>query len=385
LEIHVSDPQAVYTDGSRQMTAPLPVASSVTATSGMLRASIPWAYDHEVHDFFRISEPDQAVVLSSSGEIDLKIGKLFVRESGIYQTDEGTTINMEEHMLSGGWQIDEVLPYPEAIISRGFADGKYMIAGAPSTQSLTFAQSLTAANGALQIYATDSEEHLGYFKTLSSQDGLQFSTLQGAVLMFGTPADGLLVGPSTILQTGYGSRLDFETSSLTGTKWYVTENPTEALGIVNKGYADGHYLRSDIPLTNSISTSVTNKPILKMSNGPGFLKPYGNKIEFSDDQTKHLFFVEGASGNASGLRVQNSGIYREEGATLTRAVELDTGNLYGKWYLSEVDEGEDYTLIHRLYADGRYLRRNVGITTNRVIQAGNTLVISNGLITAILP
>ena len=140
------------------------------------------------------------------------------------------------------------------------------------TAPIKFTQSLTAANGALQIYSTDSEEHFGYFKTLSSQDGLQFSTLQGAALLFGTPADGLLVGPSTIIQTGYGSRLDFENSSLAGTKWYVTENPTEALGIVNKGYADG-----------------------------------------------------------------------------------------------------------------RYLLRTTGITTNRVIQAGNTLVISNGLITAILP
>jgi hypothetical protein len=275
LEIHVSDPQALYTDGSRQMTAPLPVASSVTATSGMLRASIPWAYDHEVHDFFMISEPDQAVVLSSSGEIDLKIGKLFVRESGIYQTDEGTTINMEEHMLSGGWQIDEVLPYPEAIISRGFADGKYMIAGAPSTQSLTFAQSLTATNGALQIYAKDSEEHHGYFKTLSFQDGLQFSTTQSDALLFGTPTDGLLVSPNTLMHLGYNTTIDFETGNLTGpagAKWHVTENPTEPLGIVNKGYADG-----------------------------------------------------------------------------------------------------------------RYLLRTTGITTNRVIQAGNTLVISNGLITAILP
>ena len=140
------------------------------------------------------------------------------------------------------------------------------------TAPLKFTQSHTATNGALQIYAKDSEEHVGYFKTLSSQDGLQFSTLQGAVLLFGTPTDGLLVGQSTIIQTGYGSRLDFETGSLTGTKWHVDQNPTETTGIVNKGYADG-----------------------------------------------------------------------------------------------------------------RYLLRTTGITTNRVIQAGNTLVISNGLITAILP
>jgi hypothetical protein len=143
------------------------------------------------------------------------------------------------------------------------------------TAPIKFAQSHTATNGALQIYASDSEEHLGYFKSLSFQDGLQFSTDQNATLLFGEQTDGLMVGPSTLIQTGYGSRIDFETGNLTGAagvKWHVTENPTEATGIVNKGYADG-----------------------------------------------------------------------------------------------------------------RYLLRTTGITTNRVIQAGNTLVISNGLITAILP
>jgi hypothetical protein len=239
----------------------------------MLRASIPWAYDHEVHDFFRISEPDQAVVLSSSGEIDLKIGKLLVRESGIYQTDEGTTINMEEHMLYGGWQIDQVLPYPEAVISRGFADGKYMIAGAPSTQSLTFAQSLTATNGALQIYAKDSEEHHGYFKTLSFQDGLQFSTAHSDALFFGqNMSDGLLISPDTIMQLGYNTTIDFETGNLTGSagaKWHVTENPTEALGIVNKGYADGRYLRYEAGRAITVNLGTNN-----LANGTALLAAY---------------------------------------------------------------------------------------------------------------
>jgi hypothetical protein len=141
------------------------------------------------------------------------------------------------------------------------------------TAPIKFTQSHTATNGALQIYAKDSAEHFGYFKSLSFQDGLQFSTAHSASLFFGSAAsDGLLIGPSSIFQTGYGTRLDFETGFLTGTKWHVSEDPTEDSGIMNKGYADG-----------------------------------------------------------------------------------------------------------------RYLLRTTGITTNRVIQAGNTLVISNGLITAILP
>lgn len=273
LEIHVSDPQAVYTDGSRQITAPLAFASSLTSTAGMFRANIPWAGNY---DFFIIDAGQEVLKISASKDIGLQIGDLIIHEFGIYQTDEGDAVDFGEHMLSGGWQIDQVLPYPEAIINRGFADGKYMIAGASSTQSLTFAQSLTATNGALQIYAKDSEVHHGYFKTLSFQDGLQFSTAHSDALFFGQDiSDGLLISPDNIMQLGYNTRINFETGELTGAagiKWHVTESPTENTGIVNKGYADG-----------------------------------------------------------------------------------------------------------------RYLLRTTGITTNRVIQAGNTLVISNGLITAILP
>jgi len=144
------------------------------------------------------------------------------------------------------------------------------------TAPIKFTQSHTATNGALQIYVPDSEDHHGFFKTLSFQDGLQFSTMHSDALFFGQNiSDGLLISPDSIMQLGYNTTINFETGNLTGAagvKWHVTENPTEALGIVNKGYADG-----------------------------------------------------------------------------------------------------------------RYLLRTTGITTNRVIQAGNTLVISNGLITAILP
>jgi hypothetical protein len=136
------------------------------------------------------------------------------------------------------------------------------------TAPIKFAQSHTATNGALQIYAKDSEEHFGYFKSLSFQDGLQFSTESSAALLFGEQTDGLMVGPSTLIQTGYGSRIDFETRSLTGSagvKWNVTENPTEATGIVNKGYADGRYLLRTTGITTNRVIQAGNT--LVISNG----------------------------------------------------------------------------------------------------------------------
>ena len=137
------------------------------------------------------------------------------------------------------------------------------------TAPVKFTQSLTAANGALQIYAKDSEEHLGYFKSLSFQDGLQFSTAHSAALFFGSDAsDGLLITPSSIMQLGYNATVDFESGNLTGAagvKWHVTENPTEALGIVNKGYADGRYLLRTTGITTNRVIQAGNT--LVISNG----------------------------------------------------------------------------------------------------------------------
>jgi hypothetical protein len=138
------------------------------------------------------------------------------------------------------------------------------------TAPIKFTQGHTATNGALQIYAKDSEEHFGYFKTLSFQDGLQFSTDHSAALFFGSAAsDGLLIGPSSIFQTGYGSRLDFETGFLTGTKWHVDQNPTETSGIVNKGYADERYLRYEAGRAITVNLGTNN-----LANGTALLAAY---------------------------------------------------------------------------------------------------------------
>jgi hypothetical protein len=109
--------------------------------------------------------------------------------------------------------------------------------------SLKFAESATQNDGALQIYAKDDGTHEGYFKSLSFQDGLQFSTLHGAALFFGESAnEGLLISPNYILQTGYGPEISFEMGILRGTAWHVDRSPTEDSGIVSRGYADARYL-----------------------------------------------------------------------------------------------------------------------------------------------
>ena len=264
LEIHVSDPQAVYTDGSRQMTAPLSFASSLTETGGLFRTYIPWS--EQTADIFQLDGDDECIKLSSDPNVSFQVGGISITMSGL--SGFGASVGFEDNTLFGPWKLNQVADNNSALLNRSYADSRYMRVASPATQSLTFAQSLTETNGALQLYAKDSELHLGYFKSLSFQDGLQFSTDQSATLLFGEPADGLMVGPSTIMQTGYGARIDFETGALTGSagmKWHVNENPTEELGIVNKGYADGRYLLR----TNGITTNrvIQAGNTLVISNG----------------------------------------------------------------------------------------------------------------------
>ncbi len=139
----------------------------------------------------------------------------------------------------------------------------------PMSASIKFAQSLTATNGAIQIYANDEADYIGYFKTLSSEDGLQFSTSHSASLFFGQDiSDGLWITPSLIMQSQYNTRINFEAGELTGSagvKWHVTENPTEASGIVNKGYADGRYLLRTTGITTNRVIQAGNT--LVISNG----------------------------------------------------------------------------------------------------------------------
>jgi hypothetical protein len=386
LNLNVSDPQALYTDGSREITGPLPFASSLTATSGWFRANLPW---DGTHTFFLVNEDEELINFSSSENVGLQIGQMIVRDTGLYQLSDGASVNMEDHTLYGGWQIEQVLPYDEAIISRGFADGKYMIAGEAATQPLKFAQSLTATNGALQIYSSDNADHLGFFKTLSFQDGLQFCTEGSASMLFGSGNAGLLVGMSSIVQLEYGKRINFETGELSGStgakEWRVATDPIDAAGIVSRGYADTHYLRSDTPLTAPLDFD----PVYSGAAFKAYAVDDGITVGYFYPRTdENGLRLSGSTSSlligdpAEGLNLYASSLYYSgTGARIGfEDRELDGG----QWTVTSsptVAGG----IVSKGYADGRYLQRTEGITTNRVIQAGDTLVISNGLITAINP
>jgi hypothetical protein len=142
LEIHVSDPQAFYADGSRPMTAPIVFSVS---SPGLFRATVPWSGEQ----MFFIVDENEEVLRLSDGDTGLQLGSLILKPFVISQTSEGTTIDFGEHMLSGGWQIDQVLPYPEAIINRGYADTRYLLrtTGITTNRVIQAGNTLVISNG----------------------------------------------------------------------------------------------------------------------------------------------------------------------------------------------------------------------------------------------
>jgi len=221
LNLNVSDPQAFYSDGSREMSAPLTFAPELSSVGPLIRATVPW--DEAEYDFFIFDFDEQILDFCTQDAVGLLFENLYLNRRGLFERATGISINFEEQSLNGGWRVQNELDEPYAIISRGSADARYLRQDVQLTQSLDFDSSATSANGALQIYASDSEENFGFFKTLDFQDGLQFSTSHSAALFFGQNSnDGLLIGPNYIMQTGYGPQLDFEVGRLDGVAWTVS-------------------------------------------------------------------------------------------------------------------------------------------------------------------
>jgi hypothetical protein len=231
LNLNVSDPQALYADGSREMTAPLAFSSSLSPTSGLMRATIPWAGERS---FFILDDGEEVLKLSD-GDIGFQLGSLIISQFGISQTSEGTAVDFGEHMLSGGWQIDQVLPYPEAIISRGYADARYFRKDIAATAPISFDPSLTATSGLFRAYIPWSD---------LTADLLQMDGDDECLKLSSDPNVSFQVGGITINQSGingHGVSLGFEDNTLFG-PWKLYEVTDNSKALLNRSYADTRYV-----------------------------------------------------------------------------------------------------------------------------------------------
>lgn len=382
LNLNVSDPQALYADGSREITGTLPFNSDLTATSGWFRANLPW--DGE-HSFFLTDEDEEVLNFSSSGNVGLQIGRMIVRDTGLYQLDEGTRVDLGEHMLSGGWQLDQVLPYDEALINRGFADARYLRADTDLTAPLAFSSALTATSGVLRAFIPWNGQTADLLVLDGDNECLKLSSSANVALQIG----GVTAGQSGI--SGYGVSVGFEDNTLFG-PWKLYEVTDNSKALLNRSYADARYLRTDIDAHQSIkfdqSLTATNGAlqIYATDNAEhlGYFKSlsFQDGLQFSTAHSAALFFGQNSS---DGLLIGPDTIMQ---LGYNTRIEFETGLLTGsggaKWHVA-VDPTEDSGIVSKGYADGRYLQRTEGITTNHTIQAGDVLQIQNGLITAINP
>jgi len=387
LQLEVSDPQAVHTDGSRPMEASLEFSSSLVATSGLFRAY----YDLEGKDveFFIIDGDRGSVRLSSISNVGLELGPLNIKEDVImFEDGEDNSIHFEEHCLYGPWRVDAVDDENESIINRSYADARYLRADIPLTAPIDFAESYSQTGAVFKAYAYDEETTIGYFYPRTDENGLILCGT-GSSLLIGSQNEGLSIYSSLLFHTGYGSRINFEAREFSGGAWTVAENPTTSDGIVPKGYADARYLRADSPsmqpLTLAQSLTATNGALQIYATDDeahlGYFKSlsFQDGLQFSTSRSAALFFGESSN---DGLLIGPTYIMQ---TGYGPKLNLEAGRLEGvPWTVSEAPVN-DQGIISRGYADVRYLMRSEGITTNRVIQAGDTLVISNGLITAINP
>lgn len=150
LEVQTTndDPAALHTDGSRKMTAPLVYESNVSsASTGLLRAYFPPEAGYI--EILLVDEDEEVMRLSSSSNVGLMIGDLFISSSSVFNTSMGTKIAFEDQMFEGGWMIDSVLNNNYAVMNRSYADNRYLLksAGITTTHTIQAGDVLQIQNG----------------------------------------------------------------------------------------------------------------------------------------------------------------------------------------------------------------------------------------------
>ena len=142
----VDSPEALFTDGSTTMQAPLvfdPCVSS--AVSGLFKATVPWDFEY---DFFTFNETYETIVLSPSiSSLGFEAGNLVLHGGGVItHPGEGTSINFEEHSLNGGWFLPTVENDAYTLMNRTYADTRYLL----RTEGITVNHTIQAGD-VLQI------------------------------------------------------------------------------------------------------------------------------------------------------------------------------------------------------------------------------------------
>lgn len=386
LEVQTTndDPAALHTDGTRTMQAPLEFDPSVPSPSaGLFKAYVPWEYGYR--DLFLFDDDEDAIRLSNASTGFYPSHDLYISGTVLGDaTGGGRRVDIGETTLKGGtWMVDSVGPYPECIISKGFADNRYHQKSAITTP-LKFDPALSSASVGLFKATVPWDAEYDFFSFDEDYEALALSPTLSSL---GFEAGNLIMhGYGTLRYKGDpGTYISFEERNLGGDGWITTTVFDDPMAIMNRSYADNRYHQK-----SAITSPLKFDPSLS-SPASGLIKatvPWDAEYDFfafnEDYETVVLSPTVSSLGfEAANLIMHGYGTIRLKGeSTFVSFEERLLGG--GGWMTLSVAD-DPYSILNRTYADNRYVQKSAGITTNHTFQAGDVLQIQNGVITAINP
>jgi hypothetical protein len=257
----VDDLVALHTDGTRKMTAPLNFDSSASVpNSGIFNAYIPWSGGYS--DIFVMDEDNEVMWLASDQNVSFGVGSLFISSGQLTSFEYGSSINLEEHSLGGGWWLSSVLDDPNAIMSRSYADNRYHRTSAITTP-LKFDASLSSSVTGLFKATVPWDSEYEFFTFNPTYETV---VLSPTVSSLGFEAASLIMYDyGNIRLAGESTYISFEERMLAGGGWFVSTVENDPNSILNRSYADNRYVQQSTGITTNHTFQAGD--VLQIQNG----------------------------------------------------------------------------------------------------------------------
>ena len=265
LELQTSnvDTNALYTDGTRTMQAPLAFDPSVSSpVTGLFKATVPWDAEY---DFFAFNPANETVVLSPTvASLGFEAAYLAMHGYGVISMpDEGSYISFEERSLGGGgWVAATVMDDPGAIMNRSYADNRYHQRSSITTP-LKFDPSLSSSVNGLFKATVPWDAEYEFFTFNPTYETV---VLSPTVSSLGFEAGNLVMyGYGMLRLSGESTYISFEERVFAGGGWFVSSVEDDPSAILNRSYADSRYIQRTEGIT--INHTIQAGDILQIQNG----------------------------------------------------------------------------------------------------------------------
>lgn len=250
VESSATDFNALYTDGSRAMQAPLVFDPSVSSqVSGLFKAYVPWDAEY---DFFAFNPTHETVVLSPTVAIGFEAAGLSMHSGVIEFLGESSVVDFMEHRLGGGWWLQDVMDDPKAVIHKEYADNRY-VRSSVSNENLTIFR-----------YADDPQQGHKKITLRAAAPGV------GDVSVVVDPEEGFVVYSGTDVAARISSstiRLgaSYTEMEIVGSEVYLYADATAPDHALNRRTGDTRYIQRTEGIT--ANHAIQAGDVLQIQNG----------------------------------------------------------------------------------------------------------------------